>query len=80
MKQSRMEDVLPLSPLQEGLLFHALYDERGRRRLHRCSSVLDLDGRLDTGGAGGRRPALLQRHADLRAGFRHAGRRTTGAA
>ena len=25
----RLEDILPLSPLQEGLLFHALYDAAG---------------------------------------------------
>ena len=25
----RIEDILPLSPLQEGLLFHALYDAQG---------------------------------------------------
>jgi hypothetical protein len=31
-----LEDILPLSPLQEGLLFHALYDARGLTST-RCS-------------------------------------------
>ena len=30
----RIEDILPLSPLQEGLLFHALYDAAGAGRLY----------------------------------------------
>ena len=30
----RIEDILPLSPLQEGLLFHALYDAAGTGRLY----------------------------------------------
>ena len=30
----QIEDILPLSPLQEGLLFHALYDAQGAGRLH----------------------------------------------
>ena len=30
----RLEDMLPLSPLQEGLLFHALYDAQAAGRLH----------------------------------------------
>ena len=29
-----IEDILPLSPLQEGLLFHALYDAAGTGRLY----------------------------------------------
>lgn len=28
MTQRDLEDILPLAPLQEGLLFHALYDEQ----------------------------------------------------
>lgn len=28
-KQSGLQDILPLAPLQEGLLFHSVYDEAG---------------------------------------------------
>ena len=34
-----VEDVLPLSPLQEGLLFHALFDEDAAGRLQRPAGV-----------------------------------------
>ena len=39
-----LEDILPLSPLQEGLLFHALYDAQGPTSI-RCSSSLSLMAR-----------------------------------
>ncbi|OLT30900.1 hypothetical protein BJF79_37700 [Actinomadura sp. CNU-125] len=32
MSQPRIEDVWPLSPLQEGLLFHAGYDSGGEEK------------------------------------------------
>ena len=35
----KLEEILPLSPLQEGLLFHALYDTEGPDRLHGPSSA-----------------------------------------
>ncbi|MER8187219.1 amino acid adenylation domain-containing protein [Kitasatospora sp. NPDC094015] len=68
------EDVLPLSPLQEGLLFHALYQrEEGADDLYTSLTSLELRGPLD-------RPALLRavdevvhRHTALRAGFTDAG-------
>ena len=67
----QIEDILPLSPLQEGLLFHALYDAqapdvytvqlvlepaRGRSTRRLCKAAVQ---------------ALLARHASLRAGFQH---------
>ena len=48
----RIEDILPLSPLQEGLLFHALYDARGPD-VYTVQLELELEGALDAGGAGG---------------------------
>ena len=41
----RIEDVLPLSPLQEGLLFHALYDAPARDVYTRCSWCWRWTGR-----------------------------------
>ncbi|MEO5875280.1 MAG: condensation domain-containing protein, partial [Streptosporangiaceae bacterium] len=67
MNESALEDVYPLSPLQRGLLFHALYDEQGD--VYTVQSYLDLAGPLDTGRMREAVAALLRRHANLRAGF-----------
>ena len=42
----RIETVLPLTPVQEGLVFHAAYDEDGSA-LYNVQVVLDLEGPLD---------------------------------
>ena len=42
----QIEDILPLSPLQEGLLFHALYDAQAPD-VYTVQLVLGLDGPLD---------------------------------
>ncbi|MDN3356472.1 non-ribosomal peptide synthetase, partial [Actinomadura sp. DC4] len=68
MKRSALE-VWPLSPLQEGLLFHALYDEQGPD-VYAGQHVLDLDGTLDAAALRAAGQAMLDRHANLRAGFR----------
>ena len=47
-----IEDILPLSPLQEGLLFHALYDAQAPDRLHDANSA-SVEGALDERGAAG---------------------------
>ncbi|BAG20094.1 MULTISPECIES: non-ribosomal peptide synthetase [Streptomyces] len=70
MKKSGPEDILPLSPLQEGLLFHALYDESGDD-VYTVQVVLDLGGGLDAAVLRATARALLDRHANLRAGFLH---------
>ena len=49
----QIEDMLPLSPLQEGLLFHALYDAQAPD-VYTVQLVLALQGPLDCGAAGGR--------------------------
>ncbi|MFF4764786.1 amino acid adenylation domain-containing protein, partial [Streptomyces sp. NPDC001292] len=62
-------DVWPLSPLQEGLLFHARYDE-GSRDVYVGQRFLDLEGALDAGLLRTSWQVLLDRHASLRTGFR----------
>ncbi|MEU1729578.1 amino acid adenylation domain-containing protein [Streptosporangium sp. NPDC020145] len=57
-------DVLPLSPLQEGLLFHASADELD---VYTSLTHLDLEGPVD--GLRGRMERLLARHDSLRAVF-----------
>ncbi|WP_367133476.1 MULTISPECIES: amino acid adenylation domain-containing protein [Streptomyces] len=60
--------VLPLSPLQEGMLFHSLYDSTAPDA-YVVQISLDLDGHLDTGALRRAAQALLHRHEALRAGF-----------
>ncbi|OPF82225.1 hypothetical protein VT50_0207645, partial [Streptomyces antioxidans] len=62
-------DVLPLSPLQEGLLFHAMFDER-ERDIYVEQKVLELQGPLDAGKLRATWQALAERHGSLRTGFR----------
>ncbi|WP_344096028.1 amino acid adenylation domain-containing protein, partial [Streptomyces stramineus] len=67
--QSALEDVLPLAPLQEGFLFHALYDGQAPD-LYTVQLVLRVEGPLDAAVMRASAAALLARHANLRAGFR----------
>ncbi|WP_158642232.1 non-ribosomal peptide synthetase [Actinomadura sp. WAC 06369] len=64
-----LTDVWPLSPLQEGLLFHAGYDARARD-VYVEQRSLDLAGPVDADVLRASWQALLDRHPGLRAGFR----------
>ena len=66
----QIEDILPLSPLQEGLLFHALYDAEGPD-IYTMQRAAILDGPLQSDVLQAAADALVQRHASLRAAFRH---------
>src|ERR1700682_5287668 len=66
----RIEDVLPLSPLQEGLLFHALFDAQGPD-IYTMQIGFSLYGPLDSEVLRAAAEALGQRHGSLRAAFRH---------
>ncbi|WP_254715423.1 amino acid adenylation domain-containing protein [Actinomadura sp. NAK00032] len=68
MSKSQLEDILPLSPLQQGLFFHALYDTG--HDVYTAQIVLDLRGPLDAAALKAAAETLLRRHANLRAGFR----------
>ncbi|NGN70383.1 non-ribosomal peptide synthetase, partial [Streptomyces sp. A7024] len=65
----RLAEVLPVSPLQEGLLFHALFDEQARD-VYVEQIDMGLDGPLDVPVLRASWQAMLDRHASLRAGFR----------
>src|SRR6476660_4010509 len=67
----QIEDVLPLAPLQEGLLFHALYDAQAPD-IYTVQLDLGLEGALDSDAMAAAVQALVTRHASLRARFRHA--------
>ncbi|WP_437033688.1 amino acid adenylation domain-containing protein [Streptomyces sp. enrichment culture] len=68
---SRIEDVLPLSPLQEGLLFLSRYDDPSGDDVYVVQFRFDVAGPLDADRMRAAAEALLRRHANLRAGFRH---------
>ncbi|MDX3658021.1 amino acid adenylation domain-containing protein [Streptomyces sp. ID05-26A] len=65
-----IEDVLPLSPLQQGMLFHALYDESADD-VYTAQFVLGLSGDVDAGRLHRAAQALLDRHANLRVALVH---------
>ncbi|CAM5700129.1 D-alanine--D-alanyl carrier protein ligase [Streptomyces antimycoticus] len=76
MKQTRIEDLLPLSPLQEGLLFHAQYSEDADALdVYTVQLAVRIQGPVDAPAVRRAAATLIRRHASLRAGFR---RRTTG--
>ncbi|MER6528571.1 amino acid adenylation domain-containing protein [Streptomyces sp. NPDC001508] len=63
-----LADIWPLSPLQEGMLFHATFDDDGPD-LYQGQRMLDLDGPLDAPILRAAWDAVLHRHPVLRAGF-----------
>jgi amino acid adenylation domain-containing protein/non-ribosomal peptide synthase protein (TIGR01720 family) len=62
-----IEDIYPLSPMQQGMVFHSLY-EPGSRAYHQQSSFL-LGGALDPKAFEAAWGRVVQRHAVLRTAF-----------
>ncbi|MBQ0881644.1 non-ribosomal peptide synthetase [Streptomyces sp. RT42] len=67
--RSKIEDILPLSPLQEGFVFLGLLHTEGPD-LYVGQVAFDLEGPFDGARMRAAAEALLRRHANLRAGFR----------
>ncbi|MCB5183512.1 condensation domain-containing protein, partial [Streptomyces sp. SMC 277] len=63
-------DILPVAPLQQGLLFHALFDDAGPD-VYTVQFLFDLQGPLDADALRAAAGSLLDRHPNLRAGFHH---------
>jgi amino acid adenylation domain-containing protein len=63
-----VEDVWPLTPLQEGMLFHALYDER-KADPYVMQAPLSISGPVDVGRLRAALAGMVARHAGLRTGF-----------
>ncbi|MFJ9847444.1 condensation domain-containing protein, partial [Kitasatospora sp. NPDC101155] len=61
-------DILPLSPLQQGLHFHSLYDA-SQADVYTIQSALELQGRVDGSALRAATRTLLGRHDNLRAYF-----------
>src|SRR5580692_7297912 len=70
MKSSALADLWPLSPLQEGLLFHALYDAEAPD-VYTVQHFFDLEGPADPARLRAAGQALLERHANLRVSVHH---------
>ncbi|WP_253780864.1 non-ribosomal peptide synthetase [Goodfellowiella coeruleoviolacea] len=64
-----LADVLPLAPLQQGLLFHSSLDHGGVD-VYSSQLVLELSGPLDVSALRAAAQALVNRHTILRTGFR----------
>ncbi|OKI00761.1 non-ribosomal peptide synthetase [Streptomyces sp. CB02923] len=67
-KGSALAEVWPLSPLQEGMLFHAGFGDQGPD-VYVIQRTLTIDGPLDAARWRASWQALLARHAALRASF-----------
>ncbi|GAB3713972.1 non-ribosomal peptide synthetase [Nocardiopsis nanhaiensis] len=67
-----LEDVLPLAPLQQGLLFHALDDDQ-RLDVYTVQHVFEFNRPVDADALRASADEMLRRHPNLRAGFAHEG-------
>ncbi|WP_428985994.1 amino acid adenylation domain-containing protein [Streptomyces pyxinicus] len=65
-------EVLPLAPLQEGLYFHAVYDDRALD-VYLMQNFVELRHAVDTAALRAAFDAMLRRHPNLRSGFWHEG-------
>ncbi|WP_370422148.1 amino acid adenylation domain-containing protein [Streptomyces sp. QH1-20] len=70
MSKPELEDVLPLSPMQQGMLFHAMYDDEQGSDVYTIQVSFEIEGELDTEALRAAAAGVLRRHANLRAGFR----------
>ena len=68
--RSSVEDVWPLSPLQEGMLYHTALSTDGLDT-YTVQSIYGIDGPLDADRLRASWQALVDRHAALRACFRY---------
>ncbi|QZZ33062.1 amino acid adenylation domain-containing protein [Streptomyces sp. ST1015] len=64
-----IEDILPVTPLQEGMIFHHVYDESAPD-VYVAQIVFHLDGALDRDALRTAARELLHRHPGLRSGLR----------
>ncbi|WP_327341299.1 non-ribosomal peptide synthetase [Streptomyces europaeiscabiei] len=64
-----IEDILPVTALQEGMIFHHVYDD-GAPDSYVVQVAFDLEGDLDEAALRAASAELLRRHANLRSSFR----------
>jgi amino acid adenylation domain-containing protein/non-ribosomal peptide synthase protein (TIGR01720 family) len=66
-KQQQIEDIYPLSPMQQGMLFYALYDQNSAAYVTQTSCI--LRGKLNLSAFKQAWQQLIQRHTILRTAF-----------
>ncbi|AQA25012.1 amino acid adenylation domain protein [Rhodococcus sp. MTM3W5.2] len=67
-----LADVWSLTPLQEGMLFHSMLAQTSTSLdVYTSQVVIELGGLVDAGRLRAAAQALVDRHPNLRAGFRH---------
>lgn len=71
-KYPEMEQILPLSPMQKGMLFHCLFDGNAPD-VYQVQLSLTFDGPLEPARMRTAAAALLRRHSTLRAAIVHDG-------
>ncbi|MBM0274430.1 non-ribosomal peptide synthetase [Micromonospora tarensis] len=64
-----LSDLLPLAPLQEGLLFHAQYDDDKVPDVYTIQAAIELRGTVDAVALRAAIRTVLRRHPNLRASF-----------
>ncbi|GAB2784831.1 non-ribosomal peptide synthetase [Amycolatopsis magusensis] len=64
-----VEEVLPVTPLQEGFFFHARFDPDAGD-VYTIQEIFDLEGPMDAAALRQAVQGLLDRHGSLRSGFR----------
>jgi len=69
-EHGEIEDILPLTPVQEGMLFYAFYDAAGPD-IYNVQIMLKLEGPLDEKALHDAAKALLGRHKNLCVAFEH---------
>ncbi|MEU1473575.1 amino acid adenylation domain-containing protein, partial [Streptomyces sp. NPDC005761] len=67
---ARLVDVLPLSPLQEGLFFHSAYDGDSEPDLYTAQLAFDIEGSPNVAALRTAARMVLDRHTALRSSFR----------
>ncbi|MFD0653624.1 condensation domain-containing protein [Streptomyces malaysiensis subsp. malaysiensis] len=68
-RSQSIEDILPVTALQEGMIFHHVYDDSAPDS-YVAQVAFDLDGALDEAGLHAAAGELLRRHPNLRSSFR----------
>ncbi|MCX4692919.1 non-ribosomal peptide synthase/polyketide synthase [Streptomyces sp. NBC_01408] len=68
-RSQSIEDILPVTPLQEGMIFHHVYDEDAPD-VYVAQIVFHLDGELDREALRTAAGELLRRHSSLRSALR----------
>ena len=68
-RRSKVEDIYPLSPVQQGMLFHGVYDPRSSAYFEQLVLRLPAGSDLDVPAFGRALALVIELHAVLRTAF-----------